>query len=119
MGLKGDLLELIDGAPMGVHGLSGSMWKWTHHERSRRANEALARQSNANVSTATMSFGGPHEETTDEHLRLFVAPPDRWHIESENRVDVRDGRTRWIGHPKRITELSQDDTVFSDTDVGF
>jgi hypothetical protein len=118
MGRKGDLLELIDGAPMGVHTLTGSMWKWTHHERSRRANEALAHQSNANVSTATLSFGGPPEETTDEHLRVLVAPPDRWHIESESRVDIRDGLTRWIGHPKHITELSQDDTVFSDTDVG-
>jgi outer membrane lipoprotein-sorting protein len=118
MGRKGDLLELMDGAPIGVHTLSGAMWKWTHHERSRRANEALARQSNANVSTATVSFGGPPEETTDEHLRVLVAPPERWHIESESRVDVRDGRTRWIGHPTHITELSQDDTVFSDTDIG-
>ena len=118
MGRKGDLLELMDGAPIGVHTLTGSMWKWTHHERSRRANEALARQSNANVSTATLSFGGPPEETTDEHLRVLVAPPERWHIESESRVDVRDGRTRWIGHPTHITELSQDDTVFSDTDIG-
>jgi len=118
MGRKGDLLELMDGAPIGVHTLSGAMWKWTHHERSRRANEALARQSNANVSTATVSFGGPPEETTDEHLRVLVGLPDRWHVESERRVDIRDGRTRWIGHPTHITELSQDDTDFGDTDVG-
>ena len=118
MGSKGDLLELIDGAPIGVHTLSASIWKWTHHERARKANEALARQSNVNVSTATLSFGGPPEETSDEHLRVVVAPPDRWHIESESRVDVRDGRTRWIGHPTHITELSLDETAFTDTDIG-
>jgi|GEM_PF-1400113 len=118
MGRKGDLLELIEGAPIGVRTITGSMWKWTHHERSRRANEALARQGNVNVSTAILSFGGPPEETTDEHLRLLAAPPDRWHLESESRVDVRDGHTRWIGHPTHVTELSQDDTAFSDTDIG-
>ena len=85
MGSKGDLLELIDSAPVGVQTLSASIWKWTHHERSRRANESLARQSNVNVSTTILSFGGPPDETSDEHLRVVVAPPDRWHIESESR----------------------------------
>ena len=118
MGSKGDFLELIDGAPMGVDTLTASVWKWTHHERSRKANEALARQSNVNVSTATLSLGGPPEETSDEHLRVVVAPPERWHIESESRVDVRDGRTRWIGHPTRVTELSLDNTTLKDTDIG-
>ena len=119
MGSKGDLLELIDDAPIGVSTLSGSVWKWTHHERSRRANEALARKINWNITTAAMSFGGPNEETNDEHLRIMVAPPGRWRIESEERVDVRDGRTRWVGQPTYITELSLDDTVLNDTDIGY
>jgi outer membrane lipoprotein-sorting protein len=118
MGSKGDLLEVIDGAPIGVHTLTGSVWKWTHYERSRRAHEALTSQSNVNISTFILSFGGPAEETTDEHLRIMVAPPDRWHIESENRVDVRDGHTRWVGPLTHITKRSFDDTNFNDTDIG-
>ena len=97
---------------------TASVWNWTHHQRSRKANEALARRNNVNVSTATLSFGSSPEETSDEHLRVVVAPPDRWHIESKSRVDVRDGRARWIGHPARVTELSLDETTFEDTDFG-
>ena len=37
MGRLGDLLELIETAPVGVHTLTGSLWRWTHHERARVA----------------------------------------------------------------------------------
>ena len=118
MGRKGDLLELIDGAPIGVHSLTGSIWKWTHHERSLRANEALARQSNANISTARLSFGGPPEETSDEHIRVVVALPDRWHIESvePGRRPRRSHSMGWT--PQLHHRIVPDGTVFGDTDVG-
>src|SRR5271168_2550864 len=116
MGRKGDLLELIEGAPGAIVALSGSVWIWTHNERSRRATESVTRRLNANVSHA--SFGGPAGETTDEHLRVTIGLPDRWRFESETRVDVCDGSTRWIGIPSRVTEMTPGDADLGDTDVG-
>jgi len=116
MGRKGDLLELIDGAPGGILALSGSVWSWTHHERSRRATETVTRRLNANVSHATN--GSPPSETTDEHLRVTIGLPDRWRLESETRVDVCDGSTRWIGIPSRVTEMTPSEADLGDTDVG-
>lgn len=116
MGRKGDLLELIEGAPGGLVSLSGSVWRWTHHERSLRATETVTRRLNAVVSQA--SFGGPPSETTDEHLRVTIGLPDRWRLESDTRVDVCDGSTRWIGDPSRVTEMTQHDVDVRDTDVG-
>jgi outer membrane lipoprotein-sorting protein len=116
MGRKGDVLELIDGAPGGTVALSGSVWRWTHHERSRRAIETLTQRINVRMATAT--FGGSTGETTDEHLRVTIGLPDRWRLESETRVDVYDGTTRWIGKPSRVTELTHSETDLGDTDVG-
>jgi hypothetical protein len=116
MGRKGDLLELIEGAPGSIVALSGSVWMWTHNERSMRATETVTRRLNANVSQA--SFGGPPKETTDEHLRVTIGLPDRWRLESEARVDVCDGSTRWIGIPSQVTEMTRYDADLGDTDVG-
>jgi len=116
MGRKGDLLELIDGAPGGIVALSGSVWRWTHHERSRKAIETATQRIDA--SFATSSFGGPTSETTDEHLRVTIGLPNRWCLESESRVDVCDGSTRWIGVPSRVTEMDGNEGDFGETDVG-
>ncbi len=118
MGRKGDLLELIDGSPNGLSSLTGSIWKWTHHERSRRAIEAVTRRINTNVSHATSFFGGPLGETTDEHLRVALALPNRWRMESTSRVDVCDGSTRWLGRPGHITEFTRNEATLADTDLG-
>jgi len=118
MGRKGDLLELIDGAPDGLSSLTGSIWKWTHHERSRRAVEAVTRRSNGNVAYMRSSFGGPPGQATDEHLRVALALPDRWRMESSRRVDVCDGSTRWLGHPGHLTEFTGDEAALGDTELG-
>ena len=118
MGKKGDFLELIESAPIGVDTLTASVWKWTHHERSRKANEALARQSNVNVSTATLSFGGPLKRRPTSTFASSSPHQTDGTSNPSSRVDVRDGRTRWIGHPTRVTELSLDETAFKDTDIG-
>jgi len=68
MGRKGDLLELIDGAPIGVTTLTGSIWKWTHHERSQRAFAELTRPDGHSIGIAR--FGEPVGETSDEHVRM-------------------------------------------------
>ncbi len=52
MGRKGDLLELIDGAPIGVSTLTGSVWIWMHRERSHRALMQRAQPQDGSVSVA-------------------------------------------------------------------
>jgi hypothetical protein len=116
MGRKGDLLELIDDAPIGVRTLTGSVWKWTHHERSQRVFTELGRSRGGSVGIAR--FGGPVGETTDEHLRVWLNLPDRWRFESDDHVDLRNGATRWIGGSAHITELTHDETSFGDTEIG-
>jgi hypothetical protein len=49
MGSKSDLLELIDGAPLAVHTLTGSLWTWSHHARARQAVDVLSRRANVVV----------------------------------------------------------------------
>jgi outer membrane lipoprotein-sorting protein len=116
MGQMGDLMELVDGAPLGLRTLSGSLWKWTHHARSRRAIDELSRRGGGAVSH--FGFGGPTGETSDEHLRVWLAPPDRWRIESDNRIDLKDGVSRWIGGPSHITKVDRDSSSLDDTEVG-
>lgn len=116
MGRKGDLLELIDDAPIGVRTLTGLVWKWTHHERSQRAFTELTRPHGASVGIAR--FGGPVGETTDEHLRVWLDLPDRWRFESDDHVDLRNGATRWIGGSANISELAHDETTLQDTEIG-
>jgi len=116
MGRKGDLLELIDGAPRGVHTLTGSVWKWTHHERVQRGIEAITRPHGGSVAIAR--FGEPTGESSDEHWRVWLALPHRWRFESEQQVDLRNGARRWVGSASRITELSDDRTELEDTEIG-
>lgn len=116
MGCKGDLLELIDGAPLGVSTLSGSLWTWTHHERQRRA--LTARAGYQGGSQFALGARRPDRPTTDEHLRVWVQFPDRWRIESDDQVDVRNGGTRWNGTATRITRVDHDGTGLEATSIG-
>ncbi len=116
MGRKGDLLELIDGAPVGVTTLTGSVWKWTHHERSQRAFTQLSRGPGGTV--GILRFGDASAETSDEHFRVWLALPDRWRFESENHLDLRNGPTRWAGTATHITEMTQDASLLESTEIG-
>jgi len=116
MGRKGDLFELIDGSPIGVRTFSGSVWRWTHHERSQRAFTELTRPHGGSVGIARS--GAPAGETNDEHLRVWLDLPDRWRFESDDHVDVRNGSTRWIGGSAHITVLAHDEATLQDTEIG-
>lgn len=116
MGRKGDFLELLDAAPVGVATLTGSLWRWTHHERSQRAMTELARGQGAAIGFSR--FGGPVSETSDEHLRVWLDLPGRWRIESDDHVDLRDGARRWVGGATQVTEFTQDATTLGDTVIG-
>jgi outer membrane lipoprotein-sorting protein len=116
MGRKGDLLELIDGAPIGVRTLTGSVWKWTHPDRSQRALTELTRSHGGSVSIAR--FGSSVGETTDEHIRVWLSIPDRWRFESEEQVDLRNGATRWIGSSTHITEMTHHESTLEETEIG-
>lgn len=65
-----------------------------------------------------LRFGAEVEATTDQHLRVWLDIPDRWRVESDDLVDLRNGATRWIGSSARITELTHDETTFQDTEIG-
>lgn len=116
MGRKGDLLELIDNAPIGLRSLSGSLWKWTHHARCRLAIDEISRSVNASVTH--LGFGNPLGETSDEHLHVWADPPGRWRIESDGRVDMNNGGSRWIGTTAHITENNGDGSRLDDTELG-
>lgn len=116
MGIKGDLLELIDGAPIGVHTLTGSVWKWTHHERSQRALAELT--SGRGISVGIARIGDPGGDTVDQHFRVWLALPDQWRFESEHRIDVRNGPTRWVGSSTNITELTHNQDGLEETEIG-
>jgi len=116
MGRKGDLLELIDGAPIGVRTLTGSVWKWKHNERSQRAVKELSQSHGGSVSFAT--FGGPLGETSDQHLRVWLDLTGRWRMESEDYIDLWNGRQRWVGSSTRITEVTDGAAKLDDTEMG-
>ena len=115
MGVKGDFFELIDDAPHGLLSLSGSLWKWRHHERRRRAIAEMTRRGGGSVTH--MGSGGPVTETSDEHLRVWLASTHRWRIESESRIDLKDGHTRWVGGVN-LSQDDQDTSSLDDTEVG-
>ena len=117
MGRKGDLLELIDGAPIGVRTLTGSVWKWTHRERYQRAIKELSQSHGGSVGFAT--FGGPIGETSDQHLRVWLDLTDRWRMESEDYIDLRNGQRRWVGSSTRITEMTNGEAELEDTEIGW
>lgn len=116
MGQKGDLLELIDSAPIGLRSLSGSIWKWTHYERSRRAIEEMSRHANASV--AHFGFSGPKGETGDEHLSFWLELPDQWRIQSDHRIDLKAGDKRWVGGTAQVTEVDAGNSSFDETELG-
>jgi hypothetical protein len=116
MGRKGDLLELIDSAPVGLRSLSGSIWKWSHHERARRAIEEVSR--NVNSSVAHFGFGGPSGETSDEHLGFWLDLPGQWRIQSDHRIDLKAGDKRWVGGAAQVTEVDAESSSFDDTELG-
>jgi hypothetical protein len=119
MGRLGDLLELLETAPVGVRTLTGSLWRWTHYERARRAVEELTRSEGGSVTQMHMIVGsGPRPDERDEHLRLWLVLPDRWRIESSDRLDLKDGDQRWIGGLHRITSAEHDDSRVDQTELG-
>ena len=67
--------------------------------------------------TTVSSGGGAQLSTQDEHLNVWVSLPNRWRIESVNRIDVRDGVHRWIGTQSHVTELDIDESRDSSSDV--
>jgi hypothetical protein len=116
MGLKGDLLELIDGAPVGLHTLTGAVWKWTHQERFQRAFAELTR--GRGVSVGIARFGDPDGDTLDQHFRIWLALPDQWRFESERQIDTRNGPKRWVGSSTHVTEIERDPGTLEDTEIG-
>ncbi len=115
MSRKGDLLELIDQAPVGLQTVEARLWRWTHNARTRQAIERIAQQRGGSVGFAT--FGTP-EETSDEHLHVLLQPPSRWRIQSERLLDVSDGERRWLGGRDRVTEHEAGQLDLDLTEVG-
>ncbi|HWD50812.1 MAG TPA: hypothetical protein VG412_00320 [Acidimicrobiales bacterium] len=109
-------MELIDGAPAGLRSLRGSIWKWTHHERARRAIEEMSRHANSSV--AHFGFGGALGETSDEHLSFWLGLPDQWRIQSDERIDLKVGDKRWIGGSAQVTEVDGGSSTFNETELG-
>jgi hypothetical protein len=112
---RGDLYDLIDRAPVDLHTFSASLWKWSHRERSARARELLAR---GRGGVTHFVVAGPVRDTDDEHLQVWFVPPDKWHIASDTRIDLRNGPKRWYGLSDHITELEGTDTGLGQTDLG-
>jgi hypothetical protein len=114
---RGDLYDLIDRAPVDLNSFSASLWKWSHRERSARARELLAR-GRGGVTHFVLASASPITETDDEHLTIWLVPPDKWHIASDTRIDLRNGPMRWYGPSDHITELEGTDTGLGQTDLG-
>jgi hypothetical protein len=105
MGERGDFLERIDLAPVGLDSLDGWLWQYNHPERARLATEEMARR-NGSVATVHSHSGHSKVETEERH-RVWLELPNRWRIESDQRIDVSDGHIRWLGQPTRITENAE------------
>src|ERR1700733_7439614 len=117
MGQKGDLLELIDRAPDQLQTFEARRWTWRHHERSRRAFEALASRRGANVAHGIIG-SGPIEETLDRHDQVWIELPNRWRIDGSGLIDHSDGVSRWVGRPNHITQLDEGVPDLSSTEIG-
>jgi hypothetical protein len=111
---RGDLYDLIDRALVDLHSFSASLWKWSHRERSARAMEQLSRGGHV----IHLASADPMGDTTDEHLRVSVVPPDKWHIASDLSIDLRSGPKRWQGRSGHIIESEGAGTSLDQTDVG-
>jgi hypothetical protein len=117
MGRKGDLLELIDGAPLGLQSLTGSLWKWRHNERFRQAVDHLSQRRGTSISHH-IAIGGPVSETSDEHLRVWLVLPDHWRIESPAGMDLNNGVSRWFGSSTQITEIDHGGSTVDGGELG-
>jgi hypothetical protein len=113
----GNLLELIETAPVGLRTLTGSLWHWTHLERSRWAIDEMSRRGGNSISRLTL--GGERSGVIrDETLRVWLDFPNRWRLESADRLDIKDGDNRWIGDPHQVIALENDRSNIDQTEVG-
>ena len=117
MGEKGDLLGLIDEAPVNLRTFEATLWTWRHHERARQAVEVSVRRTGGSV--AHMMVGtGPIEETSDTHEHIAIQLPNRWRIDGTDRIEVSDGSSRWVGRSGHITHLTADQPDLDSTELG-
>jgi hypothetical protein len=65
-------------------------------------------------------FGGvgPQPATMDVTHQVWTVLPNRWRIESADRVDVSDGTRRWAGGSRQITEMDEEDPDMESTPLG-
>ena len=115
MGVRGDLLELIDDAPGSLRTLEGRLWEWRHLERSRAALQRLAPRA------AFASFGAPGTEaaeTLETISRVSLVMPDRWRIEGDGQLDVSEGTRRWSGTKELLTEHDLEAPDLDNTQLG-
>jgi outer membrane lipoprotein-sorting protein len=115
VGKKGDLLELIDRAPGNLLTLQARFSKWTHNGLARQAAEQMAQARGGSVSF--MSLGEP-QETSDQHLQVWLKPPSRWCIRGDGWIDISDGSRRWIGRNDSVTEIDREVSDLDATELG-
>lgn len=117
MGEKGDLLGLIDEAPVNLRTFEAALWTWRHHERARQAVDALVRRTGGSVAHLMVGTG-PIEETSDTREHIAIQLPNRWRIDGTDRIEVSDGSSRWVGRSGHITHLTADPPDFDATEIG-
>lgn len=117
MGKKGDLLGLIDEAPVNLRTFEAALWTWHHHERARQAVDSLVQRTGGSV-THMMVGTGPIEESSDTHEHVAIQLPNRWRIDGTSRIEVSDGWSRWVGRSGHITLLTADRPDFDSTELG-
>jgi hypothetical protein len=62
VGEKGDLLGLIDEAPVNLRTFGATLWTWLHHERACQAVDVSLRRTGGSVTHFVVGTG-PIEET--------------------------------------------------------
>lgn len=118
MGVKGDLFELLSQAPAGLRSLEGSLREWRHIERSRQGLDQLSDGGGSWIAVGGFGRGSPPPDTVDVLHHVWTVPPDRWRIESADRVDLSDGTRRWTGSTHQVMEMDEEAPDLKSTVLG-
>lgn len=117
MGEKGDLLGLIDEAPVNLRTFEATLWTWRHHERARQAVDVSVRRTGGSVAHLMVGTG-PVAETSDTHEHIAIELPNRWRIDGTDRIEVSDGSSRWVGRSGHVIHLTAVKPEIDSTELG-
>ncbi len=142
MGMRGDLLTLVDGAPGGLRTLQAALATWTPRALVAEVNRRLVAEAGSGDGAAGRppaapallpgvpgvvapgpgpTVTGPEAQAAGDEpaeslttAYVIVALPDRWRVVGRGHLAVSDGRRSWAGTSTLVTERDSTHAAISD-----